>query len=94
MKFYFDFGCLCYSHNHDRGSDKFDATARKHIFLGYPYNQKGWKLYDMEQWKIIMSRDDVFYENNFPYPTKDTLICFFQPKYFEQSEYLEENMDA
>jgi len=35
--------------------------------VGYPYGQKGWKLYDLEKHKIFMSRDVVFYEHVYSY---------------------------
>lgn len=35
--------------------------------MGYPPGIKGYKIYDIENKKIIVSRDVRFHENNFPF---------------------------
>lgn len=48
-------------------TDKFASRSRRCILVGYPYGKKGWKLYDLETKKNIISRDVDFYENEFPF---------------------------
>ena len=35
------------------------------MFIGYPPDTKGYKLYDVESKKFMRSKDVVFYENKF-----------------------------
>ena len=37
------------------------------IRLGYPYAQKGYRIFDINSKKIYTSRDVIFYEKVFPY---------------------------
>ena len=39
--------------------------AHKAIFVGYPPGVKGYKLYDLEKKRFIVSRDVQFFEENF-----------------------------
>ena len=60
------FGSLCYTHHRSRDKDKFGPRSRRCIFIGYPFGQKGWKVYDLEKKEFLISRDVVFYETEFP----------------------------
>ncbi|KAJ4760696.1 Retroelement pol polyprotein-like [Rhynchospora pubera] len=60
------FGCLCYTHKSGI-SDKFDSRSRKCVFIGYPFGKKGWRVYDLETKKFVVTRDVVFCENEFPF---------------------------
>ena len=42
------FGSLSYAHNQNRQRDKFDSRSWKCVFVGYPFGQKGWKLFDLD----------------------------------------------
>lgn len=79
------FGSLCYAHNQDRKGDKFDSRSRKCIFVGYPYGQRGWKLYDLEREVFFVSRDVKFVETEFPFeesinnPSPTSLVPLINP---------------
>ncbi|XP_074307820.1 uncharacterized protein LOC141642784 [Silene latifolia] len=61
------FGCLCYATMPPTFTDKFGSRARECIFIGYPHNQKGYRLYDLKLHKIFVSRDVTFQEKLFPF---------------------------
>lgn len=58
-------GCLCYA----AISDNFAPRALRCVFLGYPCAQKAYKLYDLDNHIIIISRDVLFKKHIFPYKT-------------------------
>ena len=37
--------------------------------MGYPFGQKGWKLFDLETEEYFVSRDVIFHESIFPFAT-------------------------
>lgn len=59
------FGCLCYISNLYSTSDKFASSALKCVFLGYPFNKKGYRVMDLVTRKCYVSRDIVFVEDQF-----------------------------
>lgn len=62
------FGCLCFiMTNLDPHKRKFGSRTKKCVFLGYVPNTKGSEVFDIEDNKVILSRDVNFYENYFPY---------------------------
>ncbi|KAI3511071.1 hypothetical protein L1887_18215 [Cichorium endivia] len=61
------FGCLTYFKNTNTKGDKFEPKGKPGVFLGYPQGTKGYKVYDIKERKIVVSRDVVFCENNFPF---------------------------
>ncbi|XP_074266135.1 uncharacterized protein LOC141588601 [Silene latifolia] len=52
--------------------DKFEKRGRKCIFVVFPHNKKGWKLYDLETKTFFVSRDVVFHETSFPYTSPNS----------------------
>ncbi|GAA0174766.1 hypothetical protein LIER_41779 [Lithospermum erythrorhizon] len=61
------FGCLFYAHDQRSKGDKFASRSRRCAFVGYPKNQRGWKLYDMDSGAFFVSRDVRFHENEYPF---------------------------
>ncbi|XP_074270769.1 uncharacterized protein LOC141594670 [Silene latifolia] len=68
------FGCLRFAHNKKTKGDKFAKRGRKCLFVGYPSNKKGWKLYDLDTKSYFVSRDVVFYESVFPLASPSTSV--------------------
>ncbi|XP_074342799.1 uncharacterized protein LOC141680483 [Apium graveolens] len=64
------FGCLCFASVHS--TDKLDPRAIKSVFLGYPSNQKGYKLLDLNTHTTFVSRHVVFHEHIFSYHLNNT----------------------
>ncbi|GJZ81594.1 retrovirus-related pol polyprotein from transposon TNT 1-94 [Tanacetum coccineum] len=60
-------GCLCYAANDKPQKDKFENRRVKSVLIGYPVNQRGYKLYNWETKEIFLSRDVVFEEHVFPF---------------------------
>ncbi|KAJ4961187.1 hypothetical protein NE237_021097 [Protea cynaroides] len=54
------FGSLCYARTHSPHQHKFSARSTPCIFVGYPSNQKGYKVYDLASHTIFISRDVQF----------------------------------
>lgn len=50
-----------------KSANKFAPRGRKSIFVGYPINQKGQKLYDLSTNEFFLSRDVTFVEYVFPF---------------------------
>ena len=74
------FGCLYYAIVVSP-KQKFDSHARQCIFIGYPLNKKGYKLFDIDAGTFFTSRDVTFHESVLP---------FFQQSWMESSPPLQE----
>nr|GEW80121.1 ribonuclease H-like domain-containing protein [Tanacetum cinerariifolium] len=72
------FGCLCYPYT-------FPTTPS--IFLGYPYNHRGYRCLDLNTNKIIISRHVTFGETIFPFGYMTTTK---PPSY----QILDDNLDT
>jgi hypothetical protein len=61
------FGCLCYAHDHPKHRDKFGSRAQRCVFIGYPFGQKGYRVFNLTTKRIFTSRDVHFHETQFPF---------------------------
>ena len=70
------FGCLCYPTKPVVHRDKFEPRTTPHIFVGYPFGTKGYKVLSLATRKICVSRDVVFYETIFPFVSSPKGVFF------------------
>lgn len=56
------FGCIAYAHIPKENRNKLDGKGEKCIFIGYSDESKGYRLYQPESKKLIISRDVIFDE--------------------------------
>ena len=66
------FGCTAYMHISNQERRKWDAKSVKCIFIGYSINSKGYRLWDPKARRIHVSRDVVFFEEDFDGRTNES----------------------
>ncbi|KAJ0539365.1 putative RNA-directed DNA polymerase [Helianthus annuus] len=96
------FGCLAYYRNTDTNGDKLEERGKAGVFLGYPSGTKGYKVFDVQKNKMIISRDVKFIENIFPYKNResqsigkdDGVFCFPPWYYGDDNEVLKEKRES
>ncbi|KAJ3703988.1 hypothetical protein LUZ61_007693 [Rhynchospora tenuis] len=60
-------GCLCYPYTRPYNDHKLQMRSIPCVFIGYAYNQKGYKCLDLATNRIYVSRHVVFNEQSFPF---------------------------
>jgi transposase InsO family protein len=63
------FGCVCFVHLPSNERHKLSAQSVKCAFLGYSISHKGFVCYDLSCSKFRVSRNVVFFENQYFFPT-------------------------
>ena len=86
------YGCLCFASVHI--SDKFAPMAIKVVFIGYPFNQKGYKLLNIDNHTIFVSRHVVFHEHIFPYISRSSSVPNAPSHLYNFHDWLLNNPDA
>lgn len=61
------FGTSCFVWNRMKNNDKFALRNQKCLFVGYPFGQKGWRVYDLETHEFFVSHDVIFHEHIFSF---------------------------
>lgn len=60
-----NFSCLCYISTSKVNNSKFQPRADLGVFLGYPSNQKGYKVLNYLTNRVLVSRDVTFLDFHF-----------------------------
>lgn len=68
------FGCQVHYSNVLPLKDKLQQSAFIGTFIGYSLGQKGYKIWDKEKHKFIISKDVKFSESTFPFKQQDSII--------------------
>ncbi|RDX95429.1 hypothetical protein CR513_22046, partial [Mucuna pruriens] len=79
------FGCIAYAHVPNQGRSKIDDKSVKHVFIGYDANSKGYKLYNPNNGKMIISKDVEFNEEEAWNWEKEEDTCDFL-SYFKEGD--------
>lgn len=73
---------FCFTYNMDRSQDTFNSRAKRLCFVGYPFGQKGDRVYDLETRKYFVTRDFVF---NLESPFKPAYVI---PSFDKSNKFL------
>ncbi|CAJ2640870.1 unnamed protein product [Trifolium pratense] len=87
------FGSIAHAHIPDEKRSKLDDKSEKYIFIGYDANSKGYKLYNPDTGKTIISRNVIFdEEGEWDWKTSNKDYNFF-PQFEEDDVEPEESRE-
>ncbi|XP_026378052.1 uncharacterized protein LOC113272430 [Papaver somniferum] len=84
------FGCLCFARNTNISS-KFDPRAIPGVFLGYPYNHKGYIILNLETQTTFVSRDLVFHKHRFSFKDAKLQNTDFLQSSLQKEAYIDDS---
>ncbi|KAE8728448.1 hypothetical protein F3Y22_tig00004355pilonHSYRG00008 [Hibiscus syriacus] len=87
------FGSIAHVHVPDERRTKLDDKSESFIFIGYDANSKGYKLYNPNNKKFVISRDVVFNEEGEWYFNSHTDDFNFFPQFEEDEQTMREQLD-
>ncbi|PWA62550.1 ribonuclease H-like domain-containing protein [Artemisia annua] len=65
------FGCLCFA-TIVNNNDKLSSRSEKCVMMGYSNSKKGYRLYSLDKYQFLFSRDVKFFESIFPFKESGT----------------------
>ncbi|KAE8683276.1 TMV resistance protein N-like [Hibiscus syriacus] len=86
------FGSIAHVHVPDERRTKLDDKSESFIFIGYDANSKGYKLYNPDNKKFVISRDVIFNEEGEWDFNSHTDFNFF-PQFEEDEQTIREQLD-
>ncbi|KAK2429298.1 putative mitochondrial protein [Trifolium repens] len=72
LSYFRTWGCLAYVRIPDPKRVKLASRAYECVFIGYALNSKAYKFFDLNAKIIIESNDAEFYENKFPFKSRNS----------------------
>ena len=61
------FGCLCYPNTASTARHRLDVRSIACVFLGYPFDHRGYRCFDPLSRRVLTSRHVLFDETSFPF---------------------------
>ena len=85
------FGCITFAHIPEAERRKLDMKANNLRFVGYSDTQKGYRLFDVRNNKIIVKRDVIFNEADFGHQ-KESVEMVIKKEVYAQNKLVDEGM--
>lgn len=94
-------GCLCFQTTHKIHRIEFEPRTTPHVFVGYPFEPKGYKVLNLLTRNISIFKHVAFHENIFPFhlPLSYSLfpsflhsVLFVDPVYDSKKKSINESI--